>query len=99
MGKQITLLFFILIGFCATAQTVNVKGVVTDIITGEVLPGVSVVIKGTAIGTESDFDGMYSLSNVKTGSALVFRYLGYKQKEVKVANATVNVSLEIASES
>jgi TonB-linked SusC/RagA family outer membrane protein len=99
MGKQITLLFLILIGFCATAQTVTVKGVVTDVITGDVLPGVSVVIKGTTIGTESDFDGMYNLLNVKTGTTLVFRYLGYKQKEVKVVNATVNVSLEIASES
>jgi TonB-linked SusC/RagA family outer membrane protein len=99
MGKKITLLYFILIGFCATAQTVTVKGVVTDIITGEVLPGVSVVIKGSTIGTESDFDGMYSLSNVKTGSSLVFRYLGYKQQEAKVINATLNVSLEIASES
>jgi hypothetical protein len=86
MGKQITLLFFVLIGFCATAQTVTVKGIVTDVITGDVLPGVSVVIKGSTIGTESDFDGMYSLLNVKTGSTLVFRYLGYKQKEVKVVS-------------
>jgi TonB-linked SusC/RagA family outer membrane protein len=99
MGKQITLLFLILIGFCASAQTVSVKGVVTDVITGDVLPGVSVVIKGTTIGTESDFDGMYNLSDVKTGTTLVFRYLGYKQKEVKVTNATLNVSLEISSES
>ncbi|MGK0212146.1 MAG: TonB-linked SusC/RagA family outer membrane protein, partial [Polaribacter sp.] len=99
MGKQITLLFFVLIGFCATAQTVTVKGIVTDVITGDVLPGVSVVIKGSTIGTESDFDGMYSLLNVKTGSTLVFRYLGYKQKEVQVINAILNVSLEIASES
>jgi TonB-linked SusC/RagA family outer membrane protein len=99
MGKQITLLFFILIGFCATAQIVTVKGVVTDLITGDVLPGVSVVIKGTTIGTESDFDGMYNLINVKTGTTLVFRYLGYKQKEVKVIDATLNISLEIASES
>jgi TonB-linked SusC/RagA family outer membrane protein len=99
MGKQITLLFFVLIGFCATAQTVTVKGIVTDAISGDVLPGVSVVIKGSTIGTESDFDGMYSLLNVKTGSTLVFRYLGYKQKEVQVINATLNISLEIASES
>ncbi|TXD47235.1 SusC/RagA family TonB-linked outer membrane protein [Polaribacter sp. IC073] len=98
MRKQITLLFFILIGFCATAQTINVKGVVKEAVSGSVLPGVSVVIKGTVKGTESDFDGVYNLMNVNAGDILVFRYLGYKQKEVAVLNATLNVSLEIATE-
>lgn len=98
MRKQITLLFFILIGFCATAQTINVKGIVKDANSGEVLPGVSVIIKGTVKGTESDFDGVFNLTNLKTGDILVFRYLGYKQKEVAVTNATLNVSLEIEAE-
>jgi TonB-linked SusC/RagA family outer membrane protein len=99
MGKQITLLFLILIGFCATAQTVNVKGIVKDATNGDVLPGVSIVIKGTDRGTESDFDGLYYLKNMNVGQTLVFRYLGYKQKEVKVKGTTVNISLEIAAES
>ena len=99
MGKQITLLFFLLIGFCASAQTVNVKGVVKDAVTGEVLPGVSVVIKGTVKGTESDFDGLYNLKNMNVGETLVFRYLGYKQYEVIVKRARVDVSLEIEAES
>ena len=99
MGKQITLLFLLLIGFCATAQTVNVKGVVKDAVTGEVLPGVSVVIKGTVKGTESDFDGLYNLKNMNVGETLVFRYLGYKQYEVIVKRARVDVSLEIEAES
>lgn len=98
MRKQITLLFFILIGFCVSAQTVNVKGVVKDATTGEVLPGVSVIIKGTTIGTESDFDGMYNLQKVNSSAILVFRYLGYKQKEVIATNGTLNVSLEVAAE-
>ena len=99
MGKQITLLFLLLIGFCATAQTVNVKGVVKDAVTGEVLPGVSIVIKGTVKGTESDFDGLYNLKNMNIGETLVFRYLGYKQYEVVVKSARVDVSLEIEAES
>ena len=99
MGKQITLLFLLLIGFCATAQTVNVKGVVKDAVTGEVLPGVSIVIKGTVKGTESDFDGLYNLKNMNVGETLVFRYLGYKQYEVVVKSARVDVSLEIEAES
>ncbi|MFT5249967.1 MAG: TonB-linked SusC/RagA family outer membrane protein [bacterium] len=99
MGKQITLLFFILIGFCATAQTVNVKGVVKDAITGDLLPGVSIIIKGTVRGAESDFDGQYNLKNVNIGETLVFRYLGYKQKQIIVSGSSIDVSLEILAES
>ena len=86
------------ISFWLTAQTLNVKGVVKDAITGETLPGVSVVIKGTTIGAETDFDGLYSLSNVNKGSILVFNYLGMKPKEVVVNSTEINVSLEESAE-
>ena len=99
MGKQITLLFFMLLGICATAQTINVKGTVKDAVSGEVLPGVSILIKGTVKGTETDFDGVYALSNLEKGATLVFRYLGYKQQEVIAINGTLDVSLEFSSES
>jgi TonB-linked SusC/RagA family outer membrane protein len=99
MGKQITLLFFMLLGICATAQTINVKGVVKDATTGEVLPGVSILIKGTVKGTETDFDGLYSISNLEKDATLVFRYLGYKQQEVIAVNGTLDVSLEYSEES
>ncbi|QOD60881.1 TonB-dependent receptor [Polaribacter haliotis] len=98
MRKQITLLLFMFIAFCVHAQTVNVKGVVTDATTGDPLPGVSVIVKGTVKGTQTDFDGMYNISNVTTGATLVFRYLGYKETEVLVKNATVNVSLEVEAQ-
>ncbi|WP_299053394.1 TonB-dependent receptor [uncultured Polaribacter sp.] len=98
MRKQITFLILLFIGFAVTAQTLNVKGVVKDAANGDVLPGVSVIVKGTKLGAESDFDGMYSLQNITSGSVLVFRYLGYKQKEVTVNSATINVSLEIQAE-
>ncbi|TMM31505.1 TonB-dependent receptor [Polaribacter aestuariivivens] len=98
MRKQITLLLLIFIGFCATAQTVNVKGVVKDSSTGDLLPGVSIIIKGTNKGTQTDFDGAYSLTNVNTGAILVFRYLGYKQNEVVVNSTTINVSLDVEAQ-
>ena len=98
MGKQITLLFFMLLGICATAQTINVKGIVKDAVSGEVLPGVSILIKGTVKGTETDFDGVYTLSNLEKGATLVFRYLGYKQQEVIAINGTLNVSLEYSAD-
>jgi TonB-linked SusC/RagA family outer membrane protein len=87
------------ISFWATAQTLNVKGIVKDAITGDVLPGVSVIIKGSTTGAQTDFDGFYSLSKVKKGAVLVFNYLGYKKKEVVVGQETLNVSLEESAES
>ncbi len=87
------------IGFCASAQTINVKGVVKDAISGETLPGVSVLVKGTTTGTETDFDGVYTLSNINMGAVLVFNYLGMKPKEVVVTKNEINVLLEESAES
>ena len=99
MVKQITLLFFLLVGISATAQNIKVKGIVKDAVSGELLPGVSILVKGTVKGTETDFDGVYTLSNLEKGATLVFRYLGYKQQEVIAINGTLDVSLEFSSES
>lgn len=98
MRKKITFLLFALSTVVAVAQTLNVKGVVKDAVSGETLPGVSVVIKGTTTGTETDFDGIFNLSNVKKGATLVFNYLGKKPKEVVVTLATIEISLEDAAE-
>ncbi|WP_158837266.1 SusC/RagA family TonB-linked outer membrane protein [Polaribacter sp. L3A8] len=99
MRKKITLLLLLLIGFCASAQTINVKGVVTDAKTGDPLPGVSIIIKGTVVGVQTDFDGLYSLSNLEKGTTLVFSYLGYTKKEVVINQQTLNVALEESAES
>ncbi|QTE22466.1 SusC/RagA family TonB-linked outer membrane protein [Polaribacter cellanae] len=98
MRKQITLLLFMFIAVCVNAQNINVKGVVKDATTGDLLPGVSVVVKGTVKGAETDFDGVYNLEKVRTGAILVFRYLGYKQKEVSISSSTINVSLEVEAQ-
>ena len=99
MIKKVTLLCFLIFSFTASAQTINVKGTVKDAKTGDPLPGVSILIKGTNTGYQTDFDGFYSLSNVKEGAVLVFNYLGMKPKEVVVASSEINVSLEEDAES
>lgn len=99
MRKMITLLLFMFCSFGLSAQTLNVKGVVKDANSGETLPGVSVVIKGTFVGAETDFDGVFKLSDVKVGSILVFNYLGMKPKEVVVNSSEINVFLEESAES
>jgi len=70
----------------------SVSGVVTDS-SGEALIGVSVVIKGTNTGTVTDLDGKYYI-NAKNGDILVFSYIGYESKAVKVENKTANAILE-----
>ncbi len=77
----------------------TVKGVVKEKSSGELLPGVSIVIKGTVRGTETDFDGNFTIERVKSGDVLVFRYLGFATKEVVIgSNLNLNVALDQSSE-
>ena len=76
----------------AFAQQKTVTGTVTTA-NGMPLPGVSVVVKGTTTGTQSDFDGNYSIS-VESGQTLAFTYVGFKKSEITVgAQSQINVSL------
>ena len=73
------------------AQVKTITGTVSD--NSGSLPGVSVIIKGSTIGAETDFDGKYSIK-AKAGDVLVFRYLGYKPSEKTVGSSnTINVAL------
>ncbi len=77
----------------AWAQGRTVTGVVTDP-TGGSLPGVSVQIKGTQRGTNTDADGKYSLANVPDNGTLVFSFIGFSSQEIAVANrSTLDVKL------
>jgi TonB-linked SusC/RagA family outer membrane protein len=75
------------------AQERPISGTVSD--KDGTLPGVSILIRGTTNGTETDFDGKYSI-NAKTGDVLVFSYLGYNeiQKEVTKSSNIINATLE-----
>ncbi|QMU66287.1 MAG: SusC/RagA family TonB-linked outer membrane protein [Flavobacteriaceae bacterium] len=73
------------------AQQKTISGTITDDSGG--LPGVSVIIKGTTIGTETDFDGKYTIKT-NIGDVLVFAYLGYQTVERTVGTAnTINVRM------
>ena len=74
-------------------QTISVSGKVTDP-TGTVVPGVTIVIKGTSNGTITDFDGEYSLNNVPENAILQFSFVGMKMQEVAVnGQSVINVSM------
>jgi iron complex outermembrane receptor protein len=71
----------------------DVSGTVSDA-TGP-LPGASVVVQGTTNGTQTDFDGNYTISNVGSNAVLVISYIGYKTQEVAVnGRSTINIILE-----
>jgi len=89
---KITLLLCILSTFTVFGQK-SIKGKVIDS-EGIPIPGVNVIIKGLKTGTVTDFDGAYKLSNVKPTTTLVFSFIGYQNKEVKVLDKQViNVTL------
>lgn len=75
------------------AQQKTVTGTVTDG-SNVPLPGVNVVVKGTTTGTQTDFDGNYSISAAQ-GDVLTFSYVGFTPKDVAVgASSTYKVTLE-----
>lgn len=77
----------------------TVKGKVTEATGNTALPGVGIIIKGTIKGAATDFDGNYSIENVKPGDVLVFSYMGYITKEITFGNnTTINVALTESAE-
>ncbi|SFS72092.1 SusC/RagA family TonB-linked outer membrane protein [Lutibacter maritimus] len=77
----------------------TITGKVTEATGNTALPGVGVIIKGTARGSATDFDGNYTIDNVKTGDVLVFSFVGFNSKEITVGNnTTINVALTESTE-
>lgn len=94
MSKRLitALLVFLTMGAWAFAQT-TITGKVVDE-SGEPLVGTNVMIKGTTSGTMTDYNGNYSLPNVRQGSVLVFSNIGYATQEVRVGSQSViNVTM------
>lgn len=88
------MLLLVFWGTSAFAQESTVTGRVTGADQGIALPGVSVLVKGTTTGTITDINGDYSIQVPGNDAVLVFRFLGYDTREVKVGNQSViNVSL------
>ncbi|NIJ44630.1 TonB-linked SusC/RagA family outer membrane protein [Wenyingzhuangia heitensis] len=94
MKKLIYLIPLLMISFFSYSQEKNVVGIITDLKTGDVLPGVSVLVKGTTKGTYSNFDGEYKLSNITNGQILKISYLGYTPQEITVASSNLDIQLE-----
>ncbi|NOZ48058.1 MAG: SusC/RagA family TonB-linked outer membrane protein [Chlorobi bacterium] len=97
MKKFSMLIFlFVFIGMqIVNAQKREITGVVTSAEDGSTLPGVSVVVKGTTIGTSTDINGKYAIEVSEDVTSLVFTFVGMKVKEAPLgASNVLNVQLE-----
>jgi len=92
------ILFLIPANVCGQSTGQQQGKVITGVITdqaGMTLPGVSIVVKGSITGTTSDIDGMYRLSDIKTGDVLVYSFMGMRSEERVVADQTsINVVMQ-----
>jgi iron complex outermembrane receptor protein len=97
LNVLILIVSLLLTNFAMAQQTV-LTGKVTDSSSGEALPGVSIVVKGTTNGTITNFDGVYTL-NVNKGNVILFSFVGYKTQEIAIdGQKNLNVALAIDDE-
>ncbi len=74
----------------ACGQNTLIQGIVTDSITGEPLPYVSLIFKGTNIGTSTDMDGRFQFTTSTPGTYLEVSYLGYDTRRVAIRPGVEN---------
>lgn len=100
MRSKFKWIFALLLAFSmqfSFAQEKTISGTITDG-QGLPLPGVNVVVKGTARGTQTDFDGKYSIS-ASQGEVLQFSFVGYKTSTATIgASSVVNMAMQEGDE-
>ncbi len=92
-----TLNLFLLVLLSSAWNTVGAQIKITGVVTSdnkETLPGVSIIVKGTNLGTITDVNGTYSINVPNKKSVLAFSFIGYKSQEHQINNMkTINVVL------
>ncbi|MDR8394593.1 carboxypeptidase-like regulatory domain-containing protein [Aliifodinibius sp. S!AR15-10] len=77
------------------ASVETVSGTVTDAASGESLPGVNVLVQGTASGTSTDSEGNYSLNVPSLQDTLVFSFIGYQTQSVPInGRSSIDIALQ-----
>ncbi|WP_183574668.1 SusC/RagA family TonB-linked outer membrane protein [Mucilaginibacter sp. X5P1] len=93
--KETLLVFCLFLATCITAfaQSRQVTGKVADATTNEAIPGASIKIQGTSVGTVSDLQGNFKI-NVADGQVLVASFIGYEPMEIPVTGLSVTIKLK-----
>ena len=84
----------ILLAGTVSAQT-TVSGTVTDAASGETLPGVNVLVRGTTIGTTTNLEGRYETTLPAGAEELEFRFVGYRTREIDVPPGTTTLDVQL----
>ena len=94
MKTLLKFMFVCIVSIQMTAQERLISGKVTSANDNIPLAGANVLIKGTNIGTSTNFDGLYQIK-VKASDVLIFNYVGFKTEERKVGTLnTISVALQ-----
>jgi TonB-dependent starch-binding outer membrane protein SusC len=86
--KKLHIFLFVLFAQFICAQATEIKGKISDEETGEGLPGVSILVKGTTTGTSTDIDGNFTLSVPDKNSSLIVTMFGYNLQELEIGDQT-----------
>ncbi len=90
---SVFLVLMLFTGLSVMAQR-TITGVVTSSEDGHPIPGASILVKGTTLGTTTDLNGKYSLTVNDNAKYLLFRFVGMVSKEVQISSSTMNVTLD-----
>lgn len=91
----VCMVFLVCLYSVVQAQERTITGKITSSDDGSSLPGVSVVVKGTTIGTVTDAEGNYSISVPASAQTLLFTFIGLKTQEVEIAGrSAISLAME-----
>lgn len=90
--QHFIMLLFLCFSVASFGQKLKVSGIIKDATTAASIPGVSVTIKSSNLGTTTDLDGKYQIE-VNQNDVLVFSFMGYQKVEMPAKSKTINISL------
>lgn len=94
--RKATFLLIFMIGIAFQSYGQEVSGVVTESTSGETLPGVNILVKGTDIGAATDENGEYSLNVPSLQDTLIFSFVGYSTEEIPInGRSQIDVQMQL----
>jgi outer membrane receptor protein involved in Fe transport len=95
MMQNYIYIFFLAISSIAFSQAKSISGTISDTF-GQPLPGVNILMKGTSIGTTSDMDGKYIISNLQSGDyTLEVSYVGFKTFSKTIVLESSDITIDV----
>ena len=91
---SVLIIFLAVLGLqLVQAQTRQITGTVTSASDGSTIPGVSIVVLSTTVGTTTDIDGQYTLTVPESATTLQFTFVGMETTEVDIAGRSDNSNI------